>query len=534
MESSTASGTAPAMAAGGSELSTELRKRIEIMAEHLSKNGPGFETMVKAKNANNPQFSFLYSGEGHEYFQQVLAQMRSGTFNTGPSSAPTAPSSSGSSPSMDSDTTAAYLKWKEPPVYPMSSEAEKQVDELISTLETTASRDLIRNSRQWVETNTSMAAQIAGLLMKRLAYLKTTMHRLHVLYLVHDVLQTEATSKSSSRLLIAAFKPYLVWMLRPCYQMALKATDDEKKNDDEAQKVLRLVTLWHSREILDQRQASEIRLLVTAKELPDQKFAVVPSGSGTSSKTGGVSGVPGVVGPGGLSGVFPGGVPGGMMAPRPGMPAMGQMVGARPGMMSGAGGLRPPMQPGIVPGAGSPQGGGKTPETVPVGIMAQMMKEISQRAKNLQTAFVPYRPLDPMFTPQSLPPDQPPSQKLLLLLDDFYRQVSALDERQDLSPDPVRSRSRSRSRSPKKKSLGPAPACAEEEKEEQEQEAEKRQMTPGTRVKLHSLKTQALNGLQGELVEFIADSGRWRCIIIDGKDQSTKDLKPENLFVIEE
>merc|ERR1712070_782111 len=96
------------------------------------------------------------------------------------------------------------------------------------------------------------------------------------------------------------------------------------------------------------------------------------------------------------------------------------------------------------------QQGGKTPETVPVGIMAQMMKEVSQRAKNLQTAFVPYRPLDPMFTPQSLPPDQgAPSQKIIHLLDDFYRQVKEEDEREHMSPSP----SRSRSRSPKRKRL---------------------------------------------------------------------------------
>jgi len=38
---------------------------------------------------------------------------------------------------------------------------------------------------------------------------------------VHDVLQTEAARKDGVRPLIRAFKPYLLWILRPAYQLAL-------------------------------------------------------------------------------------------------------------------------------------------------------------------------------------------------------------------------------------------------------------------------------------------------------------------------
>ncbi|CAJ1352137.1 unnamed protein product [Effrenium voratum] len=63
--------------ADGSNLASDLRKRIEIMADHIARNGADFESTVKQKNASNPQFAFLYNGEGSEYYQQVLATHRS-------------------------------------------------------------------------------------------------------------------------------------------------------------------------------------------------------------------------------------------------------------------------------------------------------------------------------------------------------------------------------------------------------------------------------------------------------------------------
>jgi len=65
--------------ADGSNLAPDLRKRIEIMADHIARNGSDFEATVKQKNVNNPQFAFLYNGEGSEYYQQVLAKQRGTT-----------------------------------------------------------------------------------------------------------------------------------------------------------------------------------------------------------------------------------------------------------------------------------------------------------------------------------------------------------------------------------------------------------------------------------------------------------------------
>merc|ERR1712073_257082 len=85
-------------------------------------------------------------------------------------------------------------------------------------------------------------------------------------------------------------------------------------------------------------------------------------------------------------------------------------------------GMQPSMQP--FPGQTHvPQSGGQTPETVPVGLMASMLRQVSRRGKDLHTAFVPYKPLDPTYTPQALPPTAPPSERLLGRLQEFYDSV---------------------------------------------------------------------------------------------------------------
>merc|ERR1719235_1061687 len=114
-----------------------------------------------------------------------------------------------------------------------------------------------------IESNVPNAAKIACSIMKRIPYLQTCQHRLHVLYLVHDVLQTEAARKDAARPLITAFRPYLVWMLRPSYQLA------QAQPGEDSNKVLRLLGLWVERGIITANESEEMKLMITANKLPD-------------------------------------------------------------------------------------------------------------------------------------------------------------------------------------------------------------------------------------------------------------------------
>eukprot|EP00438_Fugacium_kawagutii_P032151 Skav231569 [mRNA] locus=scaffold481:193160:204956:- [translate_table: standard] len=97
-----------------------------------------------------------------------------------------------------------------------------------------------------------------------------------------------------------------------------------------------------------------------------------------------------------------------------------------------------PAMPGVPVVPGPLQGPAENPESVPVGVMSSMLKQVSRRGKDLHAAFVPYRPLDPLYTPQTLPPLPPPNARLLERLAQFYRVVgdAAKPERQERSRSP--------------------------------------------------------------------------------------------------
>eukprot|EP00928_Gymnodinium_smaydae_P023589 TRINITY_DN19410_c0_g2_i1.p2 TRINITY_DN19410_c0_g2~~TRINITY_DN19410_c0_g2_i1.p2 ORF type:complete len:491 (+),score=109.77 TRINITY_DN19410_c0_g2_i1:104-1474(+) len=430
-----------------SSLSADLRKRIEIMAEHIARNGAEFEQTVRQKNMSNPQFAFLYGGEGSDYYAQALASHRGGG-----GAAEGAPNGSAGEP----DLGELLRRWREPPAHSLAPEVEQELYQVVASLEEMASRDAVRNGRQWIEANTAIATQIAGQMMRQIHNL-TAPHRLHVLYLVHDLLQTEGVGRDPQRPLIRAFKPYLPWLMRPAYQLARSTS----QSGEEASRVLRLLQLWVERSILLQQEAQEIQKLITAAELPSGMAAQQPAPQPTRAlprpvpprptSVGGMAQMGGaamggmgarpygntVPPPGGAyANAFGGGGPRGvgMM----GYPAAMQMAAGVPGMY---------MRPfGAPMGGGCGGGGGMTPETVPVGLMATMLKHFISQAKNSRADFVRYKPMDPSHTPQMLPPMQPLTQRMQETIEDFYEDLKD-DDRSSSSSRSSRSSSRSRSRS---------------------------------------------------------------------------------------
>lgn len=454
------------MAAG---IPPDLRKRIEIMAEHISRNGPDFELTVKSKNVSNPQFAFLYNGEGSEYYRQVLGSHRSGGGGGASSAGPSqAAAGNGSAAPSVAALQELLQRWREPGTPPVAPEVERQIGELLASLESMASRDAIRNGRMWIEANVGIGQQIAGQMMKRIVFIPTCSHRLHVLYLVHDVLQTEAARKEPGKPLIRAFKPYLVWLLRPAYQLARKSST----SGDESQRVLRLLQLWVERSILTQQESDEVRTLIVANELPN-------------------SGGP----PRHLQAQMPRPSTPRVMTPRPGMPGMvshgawptmgmpqrpyGVPMNGMPGAAMYMGHQRPPTGCGGFGGYGGcggylggcggcgqmtakVYGGGRyamgpgpqTPESIPVGVMATMLKNVLLRGKNMHQEFVRYKPLDPTHTPQMLPPMDMPTQRVVQRVEDFYEDLRDLERSSSSSRSSSRSKSRSRSRSTGKRPAG--------------------------------------------------------------------------------
>lgn len=368
---------------------------------------------------NNPDFGFLYDGEGASYYLDVLAAHRART-RSGP----------------DSQSLLASLRrWPEPILYPLVAEAEQQLSEVVASLEQMASRDAIRNGRAWIESNAALAPQIAGSLVKRIRTLPTASHRIHVLYLVHDVLQTQAAKKERIQALVCAFKPYLVWLLRPAYQFALSG-----QREEEGQRALRLLQLWVERGILAPAEAEEMQTLIVAPELPalPDTAAQMPARVRPALPRPASTPLPGMTPAGVSSGVAPRGPVANRFMP-------GQAVaGSRGGYGAGPGGTGPGLIP--FPFPGRPYQvhlGMHTAEQLPVGVMATMMLHAKRQKKTARLDFVPYMPLERVRT---LPPMEPLTTRLMDRVEDFYADLRD-DDRSSSSSSSRSRRSRSRSRS---------------------------------------------------------------------------------------
>ncbi|CAE7297987.1 unnamed protein product [Symbiodinium pilosum] len=412
------------MADPGNGLAPDLRKRIEIMADHIARNGAEFETTVKQKNASNPQFAFLYNGEGAEYYQQVLAKHR-GTQAPpvaplrppAPSPTPVVPAPVMPAPVMPAPAPAGQFsgmtapmamtamanmamplasppaaslatllrggqvqgappveladvlrRWKEPQVLALTPEVERQLHGVIASLEHMASRDAIKSGRLWIECNSALAPHIASHIMRRVSFLVTCAHRLHVLYLVHDLLQTEAARKE------------------PLFVTGVLMG------------VLRLVQLWVDRGILSAQEAEEVKAITMAKELPGVLSPQPQQVTAAAMR-------PGVPGPSQTMPPMAG-------APRPaGAPCLAPYGAPMPPV---------PMLHGYQKQAlaGLQQTGIQTPETVPVGVLASMIASVATPGRHVR-----YKPLDPAMTPQTLPPMEVPTPQLLAKVEEFYEDL---------------------------------------------------------------------------------------------------------------
>ena len=417
-----------ASAAASVGLAPDLKKRVEIMAEHVAKNGQDFENTVRGKNSNNPQFQFLAGGEGSEYYQALLAAHRGSTVGT-------------VAVTDTMDLSELMKRWPTPEIMPLSPEHDRQLTEILDSLERNSSREAIAHGRDWVEARVDLAPAIASNMMKRVVFLSSSLHRLHVLYLLHDIFIHEAQRLDTLRPLTSAFKPCLVWMVRPTYQIAQSVMPESEG----CAKIRKLLTLWVEKNVLSSQEADEISALMVANDLPSPpqpgrllQQVGVQMGMTASQMTHGSHGLVGSI----LGALNPG------VPPVPGQPVPPNSGVAVP-VMAAPGNTevpapcqalvpRLPGQTPGVPGALPLPTPSENPESVPVGVMSSMLKQVSRRGKDLHAAFVPYRPLDPLYTPQVLPPLPPPNSRLVERLAQFYRIVgdAAKPERQERSRSP--------------------------------------------------------------------------------------------------
>lgn len=263
---------------------TELRNIIDKLAQFVARNGPEFEQMTKNKQKGNAKFQFLYGGEYYNYYQYkvqaeqvVLKQQGAWTQPPNTNPPPPPPLTTIITPSIDiiqlrtqieslqeqikqseqnlQAQHAVLMQQQQAQVDVVLSECEikgnqQDADELQITLTElngllapiidNCTKDSIQTGKSWIlqhATDKEKALCIArSLLLKVIQGTPTFTHRLHIIYLVNDVLHHCARKNA------ADLKDALESVVVPMFCSASSSATDEQRT-----KLDKLLQLWESK-----------------------------------------------------------------------------------------------------------------------------------------------------------------------------------------------------------------------------------------------------------------------------------------------
>lgn len=271
----------------------ELQKRIDKLVEYATKNGPEFEAMIREKQQDNPDYGFLFGGEGHGYYRYKLwlsARPSGGPFNLSfpPSSLPVmhpsqnpmmnpsplhappinaAPAAVGAigAPQMhqppfppfydqqqrlhpfagqgrtDYDQSSSYKGL----AGPLPSDVAMELSNVLTNLNGT--KESIKSAKIWFMQRAPFAPALAEGLRDRVFTLDDSERQLHIIYLANDILFDSLQRRMNPNELdneALAFKPVLGPMLSRIYH--------NPQNEENQPRLQKILQFWASKEVFDQ------------------------------------------------------------------------------------------------------------------------------------------------------------------------------------------------------------------------------------------------------------------------------------------
>ncbi|KAF5188228.1 Calcium homeostasis endoplasmic reticulum protein [Thalictrum thalictroides] len=265
----------------------EHQKVIDKLVEYAAKNGPEFEAMIREKQRDNPAYSFLFGGEGHNYYRYKL------WISTRPANAPFSPSMpmmhppsnsmmnpSNLNPHLNSPSAAGGVPHLHqspfPPFFdqqqqqhslpfpgqgrpdhdssiasfkglsgPLPSDVGAELDNVLNNL--TGTKESIKGAKMWFMQRLPFAPALAEALRNRIFALEDSERQLHIIFLANDILFDSLQHRVNPRDLdnvALAFKPVIGSMLARIYHNP----HNQEANQSRLQKI---VQFWASKEVYD-------------------------------------------------------------------------------------------------------------------------------------------------------------------------------------------------------------------------------------------------------------------------------------------
>ncbi|KAJ1260447.1 hypothetical protein BS78_10G233300 [Paspalum vaginatum] len=247
----------------------ELHKRIDKLVEYIGKNGPDFEAMIRDKQHDNPDYAFIFGGEGHAYYrymlwhsprQPVAAPYPQGSMHMMPPMGPMMRGlpihQPGYPPFYDQHQQFApahgHGEYEDVAQQfrgltgPLPADVAAELQDVLNNLNGT--KESIKGAKSWFMQRLPFAPALAEALRERVFALEDSERQLHIIFLVNDILFESLQRRTNIRDLdneAIAFKSVLGSMLaRTC--------NNPQSVDDIRTRVEKILHFWASKEVYDQ------------------------------------------------------------------------------------------------------------------------------------------------------------------------------------------------------------------------------------------------------------------------------------------
>ncbi|XP_037458623.1 calcium homeostasis endoplasmic reticulum protein-like [Triticum dicoccoides] len=407
----------------------ELQKRIDKLVEYIAKNGPEFEIVIRDKQHDNPDYAFIFGGDGHAYYRYMLwvtgrppmAPYPLGSVHMMP---PMGPMAHGPPPPMHQPgyppfydqhqhfgahghgeyETGATFKGLSGP---LPADVAAELHDVLTNLNGT--KESIKGAKTWFMQRAPFAPALAEALRERLFALEDSERQLHIVFLVNDILfeglQRRANIQDLDNEAIA-FQSVLGSMLVRIY-------NNPQNKDENQTRLEKILQFWGSKEVYDQETVANLeREMKGGISYPSAPQHVSPdpstfSGSAKPSKWSSAppemekafqpapsAQFPGNQHPAGVYGqtTFPGSLP-----------------------------VQPSLLPPALPQSTAPANANDpTPPPYPLfppGLIPGMVRKMQIGSG------VPYSPLSPLDIPTTIPPSTVPESEILERVTRFFKEI---------------------------------------------------------------------------------------------------------------
>lgn len=245
-----------------------LVQRITKLADYAARNGSQFVELMRSKQSGNPEYAFLFGGEGSGYYTWYLYC----TVHNMPPDQPLPDSAAAASEQPQPQQPVQPLHPYLPPHPSLPPEVDSGFTQVLQALN--GSKDSIKASQSWFMACAAYAPALAEKMAQFCCHLHDYQRQLHLLYLANDILfnglaRRESGQGPESDAVALAFKPVLGSMLAAAYYTA-------QQSEEARGQLTKIVQFWGDRAVFTNAAVTELATAMYSPYTPPQPIQPPP------------------------------------------------------------------------------------------------------------------------------------------------------------------------------------------------------------------------------------------------------------------